>query len=149
MYIFLAVASQSLTNTIHKTQAASEKRNDLRCYACNSMESGDMCIENITQVNNSNYTKKCRDHEFICIIKKFSYTTSTENATSSPKLWSLERNCTANCESGCIIIGERTKLYACTSCCNSSYCNSGTGQSFRLLPSWLSIVLVILLIFYF
>lgn len=43
--------------------------------------------------------------------------------------WSLERRCANNCEAGCIVIGERTKLYACTDCCNSSYCNSGKGAS--------------------
>lgn len=44
----------------------------------------------------------------------------------------MERKCTSNCESGCIIIGERTKLFACTSCCNTSYCNSGKGDAGRL-----------------
>lgn len=128
--IFSAL-SQSLTNTIHKTQAAAEKHNDMWCYSCHSMEDGDICIENIT-ANYSSFMKKCKDDEYICMVKKFSYTTSTENATSGPKMWSLERRCTAQCESGCIVIGERTKLYACTSCCNTSYCNSGKGNGTML-----------------
>lgn len=65
-------------------------------------------------------------------VKKFSYTTSTENSTSSPKLWSLERNCTNKCEPGCIVIGERTKLYSCTTCCETSLCNIGTGTANEL-----------------
>lgn len=123
-----AAVGQSLINTIHKTQAAAEKHNDVWCYSCHSMEDGDVCIDNIT-ANYSSFMKKCKDDEYICMVKRFSYTTSTENATSSPKMWSLERKCASNCESGCIIIGERTKLYACTSCCNSSYCNSGRGAN--------------------
>lgn len=90
-----------------------------------------MCISNIT-ANYSNFLKKCKDDEFICMVQKFSYTTSTENVTSSPKMWSLERKCTATCEAGCIVIGERTKLYACTSCCKTPYCNTDKGGATKL-----------------
>lgn len=141
---------QLLTNTIHKTQAAAEKNNDMWCYACHSMEDGNVCIENIT-ANYSSFMKKCKDDEYICMVKKFSYTTSTENATSGPKMWSLERKCTNNCESGCIVIGERTKLYACTSCCNTSYCNSGRGDAAPILtaPSVTVFVIAFHLMFHF
>lgn len=120
--------TQSLTNTIHKTQAAAERPNDMWCYACHSMENGAMCVENIT-TNYSSFMKKCKDDEFICMVQKFSYTTSTENATSKPQMWSLERKCASNCEAGCIVIGERTKLYACTSCCKTPYCNTDRGAA--------------------
>lgn len=103
------------------------------CYTCHSMENGDMCVDNIT-ANYSTMMKKCRDEEFTCMVQKFSYTTSTENATSSPKMWSLERKCTAHCDAGCIVIGERTKLYACTSCCKTPFCNSGRGGGNRIVP---------------
>lgn len=126
--LVLAVKSQLLTNTVHKTQAAAEKMNDMWCYTCHSMENGDLCVENIT-ANYSSFMKKCKDDELTCMVQKFSYTTSTENATSSPRMWSLERKCASNCESGCIVIGERTKLYACTSCCRTSYCNTGKGSA--------------------
>lgn len=126
--LVLLAESQSLTNTIHKTQAAAERPNDMWCYACHSMETGDMCVGNITS-NYSSFMKKCKDDEFICMVQKFSYTTSTENATSSAKMWSLERKCAANCEAGCIVIGERTKLYACTSCCRTAYCNTDKGAA--------------------
>lgn len=131
-FILISVECQSLINTIHKTQAAAEKHNDMWCYTCHSMENGDMCVDNIT-ANYSTFMKKCRDEEFTCMVQKFSYTTSTENATSSPKMWSLERKCTAHCDAGCIVIGERTKLYACTSCCNTPFCNSGRGQGNRIV----------------
>ncbi|XP_052897797.1 uncharacterized protein LOC128304630 [Anopheles moucheti] len=120
--------SQYLTNTVHKTSAATEKINDLWCYSCNATDDGESCIE-LSSGNNASYVKKCNPEEFICMVKQFSYTTSTENSTSTPKLWSLERRCISSCEAGCIIIGERTKLYACTSCCEKSLCNTGKAHS--------------------
>lgn len=78
-----------------------------------------------------------RSRHSLLQTKSFSYTTSTENTTSAPRLFSLERNCTSKCEPGCIIIGERTKLYACTECCESNLCNTGNGATaFHFHPSW-------------
>lgn len=131
VFIVSPAETQSLTNTVHKTQAAAERPSDMWCYTCHSMEYGDQCVENIT-ANFSSFLKKCKDDEFTCMVQKFSYTTSTENATSSPKMWSLERKCVANCEAGCIVIGERTKLYACTSCCTKPYCNIDKGGAAKL-----------------
>lgn len=111
------------------------------------MENGEMCVDNIT-ANYSTLMKKCRDEEFTCMVQKFSYTTSTENATSSPKMWSLERKCTAHCESGCIVIGERTKLYACTSCCKTPFCNSGRGTGAQMASFQIWLLFVLILPFY-
>ena len=66
-------------------------------------------------------------------------------------MWGLERNCTNKCEPGCIVIGERTKLYSCTSCCEKSLCNTGTARaadlSLKELEFLLALVLQILLTF--
>ncbi|XP_021697514.1 uncharacterized protein LOC5564960 [Aedes aegypti] len=122
--------SQYLTNTVHKTPAASEKVNELSCYSCNATEDGESCID--LTGNNASFVKKCFSDEFICMVKQFSYTVHTSNSNvSEPKLWSLERKCINTCEPGCIIIGERTKLYACTSCCTELLCNSGKAHSTR------------------
>ncbi|XP_071455579.1 uncharacterized protein [Hetaerina americana] len=105
----------------HKTHAASGKPNDLGCFVCDTMEDGDKCAS----VNQSDtlWRSKCNDDRRMCMVKRFSYTTSTENSTSEIRMWYLERNCTHRCEPGCIVIGERTKLYACTACCEKPYCN--------------------------
>ncbi|EDW08462.1 uncharacterized protein LOC6578619 [Drosophila mojavensis] len=120
--------STSLTSGghIHRTAAAIERVNKLWCYACDTMDDGPGCVD-VLERNDTSMMKKCQGEEFICMVKRFSYTTSTENSTSSPKMWSLDRRCTVNCEPGCIVIGERTKLYACTSCCEESFCNTGRG----------------------
>ncbi|KAH8277975.1 hypothetical protein KR018_011560 [Drosophila ironensis] len=121
--------STSLTSGhIHRTAAAIERVNRLWCYACHTMDDGEACVD-VALRNDTSLTKKCHGEEFICMVKRFSYTTSTENSTSLPKMWSLDRRCAANCEPGCIIIGERTKLYACTSCCEESFCNTGRGAA--------------------
>nr|CAD7605778.1 unnamed protein product [Timema genevievae] len=114
----------------HKTHAAAEKVNDLWCYTCHAMDSEDTCVELLG--NHSSLIKKCRGENRTCMVKRFSYTTSTENTTSVPRMWSLERNCTEKCEPGCIVIGERTKLYACTSCCVDSLCNTDKGAASSL-----------------
>lgn len=121
---------QHLTSHIHRTQAATEKENNLHCYTCDTMEDGDYCVDLLVN-HSTSMRRKCNFDEFVCMIKRFSYTTSNENTTSSPKMWSLERKCGVNCEPGCIVIGERTKLYACTSCCEISLCNSGRGDAAR------------------
>ncbi|XP_055608779.1 uncharacterized protein LOC129756050 [Uranotaenia lowii] len=120
--------SQYLTNTVHKTPAAAEKANDLYCYNCNATEDGESCIE--LSGNNASFVKKCFADEFICMVKQFSYTTHASNSNvTEPKLWSLERKCVSTCEPGCIVIGERTKLYACISCCTDLLCNVGKAGS--------------------
>ncbi|XP_055373953.1 uncharacterized protein LOC129607188 [Condylostylus longicornis] len=128
--------AQYLTNAVHKTSAATERVNDLYCYSCETMEDGLNCADfSVGNYNFSHMIKKCKADEFVCMVKRFSYTMSNENVTTSPKMWSLERKCAVNCEPGCFSIGERTKLYACTSCCEKSLCNTGTGDSPKHVPS--------------
>lgn len=106
-----------------KTPQAAEKANDLSCYVCDSMDVGDRCID--VTMNGTSFIHKCHDDRRTCMVKRYSYSTTTENSTYPTKrLWSLQRNCTNKCEPGCIVIGERTKLYACTVCCENSLCNT-------------------------
>lgn len=66
---------------------------------------------------------------FTLQVKRYSYSIINGNTTSQPvtRLWSLQRNCTSKCEPGCIVIGERTKLHACTVCCGTYLCNTMDG----------------------
>lgn len=84
-------------------------------------------------------------HYFCFQVKRFSYTTSTEDSTSSPQTWSMERKCTSKCDPGCIVIGERTKLSACTTCCEQSFCNVGTGAANELTINWIDLFLALVL----
>lgn len=107
------------------------------------MDDGERC-SNLTG-DASIFEHKCTGDKRICMVKRFSYTTSTENSTSSPQTWSMERNCTSKCEPGCIVIGERTKLYACTACCEKSLCNTGTGTANELTLKGIDLFLALIL----
>ncbi|PSN50457.1 hypothetical protein C0J52_04933 [Blattella germanica] len=126
----------------HKTPQAAEKANDLSCYVCDTMDVGPSCAN---LVNNSLYIQKCFDDRRTCMVKNFSYHTISENMTTRKNLWSLQRNCTNKCEPGCIVIGERTKLYACTACCEKSLCNVGnTGACWGIIHPAAPLVLAAL-----
>ncbi|XP_061711003.1 uncharacterized protein LOC133520540 [Cydia pomonella] len=116
-----------LRDSVHVTSAAARPNNDLWCYKCLAEVPEDKCAD--LRHNNSALISKCHNDRPMCMVKRFSYTTSNENSTTDLKMWALERNCTKHCEPGCIIIGERTKLYACTSCCSTSLCNYGSSAS--------------------
>ncbi|XP_077266216.1 uncharacterized protein LOC143899661 [Temnothorax americanus] len=142
----IALTSGQLMSKEHRTHAASERANDLWCYRCFTMNDGEKCIDLTGNTGNtSTYNHKCVDDKRICMVKRFSYTTSTENSTSSPKTWSLERNCTNKCEPGCIVIGERTKLYACTACCETNLCNNGNGTANDLTIKEIDLLLALAL----
>ncbi|CAH2265541.1 uncharacterized protein LOC120626371 [Pararge aegeria] len=114
-----------LRDSVHVTSAAARPNNELWCYKCRAEVPDDKCAD--LRQNSSSLIHKCMNEKRICMVKRFSYTTSTENSTTALTMWALERNCTKNCEPGCIVIGERTKLYSCTSCCATSLCNYGSG----------------------
>lgn len=54
----------------HRTQAASEKANDLWCYQCFTMDDGEKCI-NLTgnTGNSSTFRHKCTDDKRICMVR--------------------------------------------------------------------------------
>lgn len=58
---------QSLTNTIHRTQAAQERVNTLWCHECNTMDHGDSCTDT-SALNTSNHIRKCMGDEFVCMV---------------------------------------------------------------------------------
>lgn len=121
----------------HRTKAATQRVADHFCYRCDSMF--DNKCANISDLNRTNdihnITIKCAHDQRFCKVKRISMSTSTEDNIGVPKLWLLQRNCSKNCEEGCIVIGERTKLRSCTTCCDTDYCNDGNGmQPIKLHP---------------
>ncbi|EFN66033.1 hypothetical protein EAG_14529 [Camponotus floridanus] len=142
----ITLAGGQLSMKEHRTQAASEKANDLWCYQCFTMDDGEECTNLTNNIGNSStFRHKCTDDKRMCMVKRFSYTLSTENSTSNPQTWSMERNCVNKCEPGCIVIGERTKLYACTACCETNLCNNGTGTANDLTIKEIDLLLALML----
>lgn len=115
------------SNSVHKTKEAKETKSDLYCFYCDMMSDFENCV-NINRTRQLNLTKKCEGDQNYCVVKRFSYTMSDKNSTSEKRLWSLQRNCSSSCENGCIIIGERVKLYACSQCCPNNLCNVSSGS---------------------
>lgn len=141
------LASSNKFGSVHKTKEAQETKSDLYCFACDMMVDDVNCV-NINRTRQLNLTKKCDLNQSYCVVKRFSYTMSDKNSTSNKKLWSLQRDCTDKCESGCIVIGERVKLYACSSCCVNNLCNISSGTIRNLRPSKLASVLAITIILF-
>ncbi|XP_046638514.1 uncharacterized protein LOC124316549 [Daphnia pulicaria] len=115
----------------------------LTCHQCRSFEDGDQCIH--LAVNSSIFNEPCGSQHTACMVKRFSY---TENATSPLALWYIERNCSAKCEPGCLILGERTKLYACISCCKEKLCNIGNGAHHLIVDHHFAATIFLLWIFF-
>ncbi|KOB74510.1 Uncharacterized protein OBRU01_09154, partial [Operophtera brumata] len=119
-----------LRDSVHVTSAAARPHNELWCFNCLTEVPDDRC--SAIHRNDTALGIKCHNDRRVCMVKRYSYTTSNENTTTAVKMWALERNCTKHCEPGCIIIGERTKLYACTSCCTDDLCNYDSASALRV-----------------
>ena len=129
-------------NSVHKTKEAGTVVNELFCFTCDMMFDGEDCLNiNQTRTKQTNLTRKCSEKELFCSVKRFSYTMSDKNTTSEKKLWNVQRNCSEECDNSCIIIGERTKLYACQTCCDNNLCNVGAGVE-RNVMSWLLLLIL-------
>jgi hypothetical protein len=142
-FLHLPASSNKFTaNSVHKTKEAQETKSELYCFSCDFMSNNEDCV-NINRTRQMNLTKKCEADQNYCVVKRFSYTTSDMNTTSVKKLWSLQRDCTDRCENGCIAIGERVKLYACSTCCHNNLCNvSSNGDRIHLPSSALIVALL-------
>ncbi|XP_065156604.1 uncharacterized protein [Atheta coriaria] len=109
----------------HRTKAAAEKHPDLYCYKCDNIDGDDACLN----VNNvTTYKEKCEKEHRICQVRTITMS-SQENKTAPAKLWLVKRACTKVCEPVCVTIGERTKLRACNTCCETDLCNRGNSAS--------------------
>ncbi|XP_050057275.1 uncharacterized protein LOC114131759 [Aphis gossypii] len=132
VYNFIVLAHcVDWSGKIYQTNAALEKENLMFCYECNTMVNGKSCSNFTDKEEYSRFSTKCIGDRRTCMVKRYSYTTSNESTTSGQQLWSLERNCSAKCEDGCIVIGERIKIYACQACCESPLCNVSNGSHRR------------------
>lgn len=132
VYNFIVLAHcVDWSGKIYQTNAALEKENLMFCYECNTMVNGKSCSNFTDKDEYSRFSTKCTGDRKTCMVKRYSYTTSNESTTSGQQLWSLERNCSGKCEDGCIVIGERIKIYACQACCESPLCNVSNGSDRR------------------
>ncbi|XP_017773379.1 PREDICTED: uncharacterized protein LOC108560370 [Nicrophorus vespilloides] len=144
LMVVVALLDFGCAESEHRTKAALEKHSDLYCYKCDNILHGERCLD--VKENGSSIHGKCSNDQRICQVKTITISSSTEDTTGQPKLWLLQRNCTKTCEPVCVIIGERTKLRACTTCCETSFCNLGNGANAPRIVGDLRILIFMLLI---
>nr|CAH7723607.1 unnamed protein product [Callosobruchus chinensis] len=120
----------------HRTkQAEAEKAHELWCYRCDTNGDGERCLD--LAGNQTHLHHKCTKEQRKCLVRRISMSTSTDEITGKPKLWLLQRNCSEACEPGCIVIGERTKLHSCITCCDEhNFCNMGSGAARPMSVLW-------------
>lgn len=110
---------------------------NLTCYTCNTVTEPDC---QTLPVNASNvFEKMCKPNEIFCMVTRVQYTLESEDMQR--KFWSIERNCASECDSGCTIVGERTKLRFCRQCCRGRLCNNGNGAASNSLKPGLWIII--------
>ncbi|XP_045467331.1 uncharacterized protein LOC123675833 [Harmonia axyridis] len=140
--IYLMFLPTNSSEIQYRTKWASEKHHDLWCYRCDTMVDGESCLD--LHGNHTWMNMKCSKDQKKCQVRRISMSTSTDEITGKPHLWLLQRNCSESCEPGCIVIGERTKLHSCITCCDEhNFCNSGSSAQ----SIYLSVVILGLVLF--
>lgn len=105
-------------------------REPLTCWTCSSNSHGSDCYDldhdNVTFTTSA--SRNCTPEETFCTVKRVWYVVE---AGEEKMDFGVNRTCAAVCNPSCMVIGDRTKIYSCTSCCSESYCNTGSSASPR------------------
>ncbi|CAG0901226.1 unnamed protein product [Darwinula stevensoni] len=117
-----------------------------QCFVCHSMNQsqGEKCVDlNLTAFNVP--VEDCAPD--YCLVRRYKY--AIHNDTQKWHTWAVRRNCTDECHPGCVLMGQRTKIHICTSCCTTHLCNVGDQapsalgpQRLLLLPSLVAVTLL-------
>ncbi|XP_053213441.1 uncharacterized protein LOC128396837 [Panonychus citri] len=111
---------------------------NLSCYSCSSLE--DPYCLNVSNTTQEYLSRECQSKEKSCSVTRIEYEKSDHTGTI---FWALERKCSSSCIQGCIILGERTRLHYCSSCCSDDLCNTNS-LSIKLMETFSLIVTLIL-----
>ncbi|XP_045616176.1 uncharacterized protein [Procambarus clarkii] len=124
----VAVMVVAVTTLVEGVEAGSKE--PLTCWTCSSNSHGSDCYvlnqENITLT--TSVSRNCTPEETFCTVKRVWYVVE---AGAEEMDFGVNRTCAAVCNPSCMVIGDRTKIYSCTSCCSESYCNTGSSASPR------------------
>lgn len=103
---------------------ARQQQGPLTCWSCLAHTQGSDCFE--LDYENMTLTKMCNLEEVFCMVNRIWYV--VEVGAEARNL-SVNRTCATDCSPSCVVIGDRTKIHSCTSCCTTSYCNIGSSAS--------------------
>ncbi|XP_076368280.1 uncharacterized protein LOC143255845 [Tachypleus tridentatus] len=128
--LFLLLKFSILCHAVSRTNKFGVVAPNNTCYFCSTIFDGESCLTLPTNVSRS-LQRVCGPDEMFCTVLRIDYGPTGEDAS----FWSIERNCTNHCQEGCVVLGEKTKLYHCRSCCHGNLCNSGDHAPPIALPS--------------
>ncbi|XP_064104490.1 uncharacterized protein LOC135214290 [Macrobrachium nipponense] len=129
-------ASQGLSPSPSSSEDGSSSASSLVCWSCSSSSHGNPCT-NIDPTNSTTVDAKvCEPDEKFCWVKRIWYVVETKRGEETV-VFSVNRNCSAECSPTCIVIGDRTKIHSCTSCCTESHCNTDNSSSSRQTSNFL------------
>ncbi|KAK3892013.1 hypothetical protein Pcinc_004138 [Petrolisthes cinctipes] len=123
----------------------------LGCWICSSQIQGNGCYNPLNQTSFiTNATRNCTLDEVFCTVNRTWYVVEGGDEEID---FSVNRDCARECFPHCIVIGDRTKIYSCMSCCTESFCNTGSSAASRtessptcvLLPYLMLATLLLLL----
>ncbi|XP_043195582.1 uncharacterized protein LOC122366955 [Amphibalanus amphitrite] len=130
--LFASLASVTAVQTADRARSTDKP---LLCYTCSSRNnsSGAVC-ENGTLIQqmppDSGWQNQCGAQHTSCMVQVYK-TSSTANASAAlvERIWSVERQCAEDCDAGCLVVGERTKIIKCVYCCSEDLCNFADGAA--------------------
>jgi len=102
--------------------------------------------ENRLQDGSHGFPHKCKHENSVCMVRKFAFSQSNGTGHSGMKTFAVKRNCTEKkkCENGCVVMGERTRIYVCSTCCTTPLCNIGNGAAKMFETSWTILMLQVI-----
>lgn len=109
---------------------ARQQQGPLTCWSCLAHTHGPDCYD--LDDENMTLTKMCNPEEVFCTVNRIWYVVE---AGAEARNLSVNRTCAADCSPSCVVIGDRTKIHSCTSCCTTSYCNVGSSASAQPIAS--------------
>ncbi|CAG2168326.1 unnamed protein product [Oppiella nova] len=105
---------------------------NLSCYTCSTIDDIRCKVINETYYysnykystyNTRLYGSECGPGETYCAVQRLDAKINLSSVDY--KFWAIQRKCVQHCQDGCFVLGERTKLSLCTTCCTTNYCNVG------------------------
>ncbi|KAG0710307.1 hypothetical protein GWK47_023084 [Chionoecetes opilio] len=112
------------------TGVMASQQGPLTCWSCSANTHGQDCYD--LDLENKTLAKTCSPEEPFCTVNRIWYVVE---AGAEPRNFSVNRTCALACTPSCVVIGDRTKIHSCASCCTTSYCNIVNSASARPLAS--------------
>lgn len=114
------------------TTDATEPDVPLQCWNCTTTDPNHDCF-GLADLNGTDplplpgapFKQNCSKEDTFCQVKRNWIITTKKDGVKEEKNFSITRSCTRTCDDFCIVLGDRTKIHSCQSCCTTPNCNTG------------------------